>query len=112
MDKMLKYCFDPAVSAGELVEILSELQKDGKVKCFGVSNWTRERIAEANDYAARKGLNPIRVSSPNFGLAKQICDPWGGGCVTISGPENEGMRIIRCWCWHIQALKAAFLGGF
>lgn len=92
VDIYLLHRDDPAVPAGELVEILNELQKEGKFKCFGVSNWTRERIAEVNDYAARKGLNPIRVSSPNFGLAEQICDPWGGGCVTISGPENEGVR--------------------
>ncbi len=92
VDIYLLHRDDPAVPAGELVEILNELQKEGKFKCFGVSNWTRERIAEANDYAARKGLNPICVSSPNFGLAEQICDPWGGGCVTISGPENEGVR--------------------
>lgn len=92
VDIYLLHRDDSAVPAGELVEILNELQKEGKFKCFGVSNWTRERIAEANDYAARKGLNPICVSSPNFGLAEQICDPWGGGCVTISGPENEGVR--------------------
>ena len=32
------------------------------------------------------------MSSPNFGLAHQITDPWGGGCVTISGSENERSR--------------------
>ena len=44
VDIYLLHRDDPAVPAGELVEILNELQKEGKFKCFGVSNWTRERI--------------------------------------------------------------------
>ena len=32
------------------------------------------------------------MSSPNFGLANQVEDPWGYGCVTISGPANEEAR--------------------
>ena len=32
------------------------------------------------------------VSSPNYGLTRQMKDLWGGGCVTISGPENEAAR--------------------
>ena len=26
------------------------------------------------------------VSSPNYGLADQVNDPRGGGCVSLSGP--------------------------
>lgn len=83
---------DPSTPAGELVEVLNELQQEGKFTIFGVSNWTHQRIAEANQYAAEKGLNPIMISSPNFGLADQVSDPWGGGCVTISGPANAPAR--------------------
>lgn len=35
---------------------------------------------------------PFTVSSPNFGLADQAGDPWGGGCVTISGPKEVEAR--------------------
>lgn len=38
VDIYLLHRDDPAVPAGELVEILNELQKEGKFKCFGVSN--------------------------------------------------------------------------
>lgn len=89
---------DPKTPAGEFIEILNELQREGKFKVFGVSNWTHARIAEANQYAQAHGLNPISVSSPNFGLADQIRDPWGGGCVTISGPRNADARA-----WYAQA---------
>ena len=32
------------------------------------------------------------MTSPNFGLADQVNDPWGGGCVTISGPNGAAAR--------------------
>lgn len=77
-----------------MVEILNEYHKAGKIGAFGGSNWTHQRIAEANRYAAEHGLVPFSVSSPNFGLCNQIGDPWGGGpgCVTISGPSNAEAR--------------------
>lgn len=81
-----------------IVEALNRLYQEGKVKVFGGSNWTHERLEEANEYAYKYNLEPFRVSSPNFGLAQQIADPWkcdakfGDGCVTISGPENAEAR--------------------
>ena len=68
------------------------MHEEGKIGAFGVSNWTHQRIAEANEYAARHHLIPFTVSSPNFGLAEQVHDPWGGGCVSISGPSNVRAR--------------------
>ena len=82
--------------AGELVETLNHLRKQGKIRAFGGSNWTAERIREANGYAAAHGLTPFTVSSPHFGLACQVRDPWGGGagCVTLTG---EGQERERAW---------------
>lgn len=43
-------------------------------------------------------MQGFAVSSPNFGLAEQIADPWlcdahfGNGCVTISGRNNADAR--------------------
>ena len=85
---------DPEVPVGPIVEVLNRLHREGKIGAFGASNWTHQRIAEANAYAADHGLTPFTVSSPNFGLADQVADPWGGGCVTISGPAN---REARAW---------------
>ena len=62
-----------------MVEILNEYHKAGRIGAFGGSNWTHQRIAEANQYAGEHGLIPFTVSSPNFGLCDQIGDPWGGG---------------------------------
>ena len=89
---------DRTVPVGRIVDTMNRLFDEGKVKIFGGSNWTHQRLEEANEYAAKNHLEPFRVSSPNFGLAEQVNDPWrcdarfGDGCVTISGPGNAGAR--------------------
>ena len=92
IDIYLLHRDDPEVPAGEIVEIMNALHAEGKIGAFGGSNWTHERIREANEYAYSHNLIPFTVSSPNFGLADQVQDPWGGGCVSISGPKNEDAR--------------------
>lgn len=92
IDIYLLHRDDPEVDAGEVVEIFNAMHAEGKIGAFGGSNWTHERIAQANEYAYKHNLIPFTVSSPNFGLADQVKDPWGGGCVTISGPANEAAR--------------------
>lgn len=92
IDIYLLHRDDPKTPVGEIMETLNEAKRRGKVRVFGVSNWTHARIEEANRYAAAHGLDGFSVSSPNFGLTRQIHDPWGGDCVTISGPENEEAR--------------------
>ena len=57
------------------------------------SSWTSwARIEKANRYAESRGLAGFSVSSPNFGLTRQMRDLWGGGCVTLSGPEHAEDR--------------------
>ncbi len=83
---------DPDVDVGPIVEILNEHHRAGKIKAFGGSNWGHERIQQANEYAEKHGLIPFTASSPNFGLAEQVEDPWGPGCVSISGPQEAKAR--------------------
>lgn len=82
---------DPAVPVGPIVEVLNEHRKTGLVRAFGGSNWTHERIAEANRYAEEHSLVPFAVSSPNFSLAEQVREPWEG-CVSIGGPSGNAAR--------------------
>ena len=81
---------DPAA----MVDILNEYHKKGVIRAFGASNWTHERMEQANNYAKAHGLVPFTVSSPNFSLCEMVKDPWGGGagCVTISGEKNKEAR--------------------
>ena len=97
IDIYLLHRDDPEVPAGEIVSLLNELHEKGHIGAFGASNWSHERIAEANAYAKAKGLIPMTISSPNFSLAEQVEDPWGGGCISISGPKEAAARA-----WYLE----------
>jgi aryl-alcohol dehydrogenase-like predicted oxidoreductase len=84
---------DRTVPVGPIVNVLNEHLQAGKIGAFGGSNWSVERIQEANSYAAVNGLVPFVASSPNFSLAEQIRPPWPN-CVSISG---ENGRADRDW---------------
>jgi aryl-alcohol dehydrogenase-like predicted oxidoreductase len=92
IDLYLLHRDDPSLSVGPIVEALNEHWREGRIRAFGGSNWTHARLQEANEYAAAHGLQPFTASSPNFGLAEQVLDPWGPGCVTLSGPQNSEAR--------------------
>lgn len=83
---------------GQIVEALNAHREAGRIRAFGGSNWTMERIRAANDYAQAHGLTPFTVSSPHFGLAEQVKDLWGGGCATLTGARMAGERA-----WYRQS---------
>lgn len=92
IDIYLLHRDDPEASLQVVMETFNSMAADGKIRVFGASNWTHHRIEEANEYAYAHNLQPMRVTSPNFGLAEQVADPWGGGCITISGKEGKSAR--------------------
>lgn len=89
IDIFLLHRDDPNTPVEEFIDAMNAQKALGRIRVFGVSNWTHQRIEAANRYAASHGLTGFSVSSPNYGLARQVQDLWGGGCVTISGPENS-----------------------
>jgi aryl-alcohol dehydrogenase-like predicted oxidoreductase len=82
---------DPSVPVGPIVERLHDHKERGQILAYGGSNWTHDRVAAANEYAAKHDLTPFAVSSPNFSLAEQAKEPWSG-CVTISGAKYQSTR--------------------
>lgn len=92
IDIYLLHRDDPDVPVGPIVECLNEHLAAGRIHSMGGSNWTYQRIQEANEYAGAHGLVPFAASSPNFGLAEQVENPWGPGCVSLSGPKEIEAR--------------------
>jgi len=82
---------DENVSVGEIIPVLDKLQKEGKIGIYGASNWSIERVKEANEFAKANGMMGFRAVSPHYSLAHQINDPWGGG-VSITGEEHKADR--------------------
>lgn len=103
---------DPSVPVGPIVEALNEPLRAGTVGAIGVSNWTWDRIQEANDYAAANGLTGFAFSSPNLSLAKPN-EPYWAGCVsadaeTCAWHERTQMPLFS---WSSQA-RGFFTGRF
>jgi len=94
IDAYLLHRDDLTKPVGPIMDILNEHCAAGRIRAFGGSNWTHGRIAEANAYAANKNQTLMTVSSPNYGLCDQVDDPWGAGCVTISGKDGAAARAF------------------
>jgi len=92
VDILLLHRDDPETPVGEIMETLHDLKSEGKVRLFGISNWTVDRIREGNLYALRNRIEDFSVSSPSYSLALQLDDPFGGGCVSVAGPEHQADR--------------------
>lgn len=83
LDLWLAHRDNPAVPVGDIVETLNDEVARGRIRAFGGSNWTVARIREANEYAARKGLRGIAVSSPHVCLAT-AAEPFWPDCTQAS----------------------------
>lgn len=107
IDIFLLHRDDPKTPVSEIIDTLNECVDQEKIRVFGASNWTHQRIQEANTYASVNGLRGFSVASPHYGLAEQVEDPWGGDCVTISGDAN---RDARAWYTRTQMPVLSYSG--
>lgn len=74
---------DPSVPVSEIMDVLHEQVSAGKVRALGASNWTIERISEANQYALAHGKTPFSVSQIEWSYAqlkKQVYSPEDSTC--------------------------------
>jgi hypothetical protein len=96
---------DARLSVGKHVEWINEIVKTGKIKRWGVSNWSFERFQAAHMYAVENNLVPPSANSPQYSLAAPVCDVWPS-TQSISQP-NHSMEIewyadngIELLCWE------------
>ncbi|MDE0448159.1 MAG: aldo/keto reductase [Spirochaetaceae bacterium] len=91
VDLYMMHYDDPAAPLGPLMETLNAHLAAGRTRTIGCSNMTHERFEEANEYADKRGLEPLVASEPQYSLAEQgaIYIP---GSVSISGPAHRNAR--------------------
>ncbi len=72
---------DPARPVGEIIESLNAIQRTGKIRYFGCSNWRAPRLRDAQDYASGHGLAGFVANQPQWSLAvpnrTALSDPEG-----------------------------------
>jgi len=94
------------VPVGEFVDAMDAEVKKGRIRGpFGGSNWTRERMQEAIDYAKRTGKQAPGALSNNFALAEMINPIWAG-CIACSDEAYKAWLVehqIPNFSWSSQA---------
>jgi aryl-alcohol dehydrogenase-like predicted oxidoreductase len=93
IDLYLLHYDHPTAQVEPVLEQLNRHIDEGKITAIGASNWSHDRIADANAVAASHGLKPFCASSVQFSLADWTRSPWPGA-VTLGG---EGQRAAREW---------------
>lgn len=96
---------NPKIPVAEFCEVLNEHVRAGRIKVFGGSNWSLERVEAFNTYAKSKGLQGMAAVSNNFSLAR-MCDPVWGGCIAASDPKSRAWlekNQLALMPWSSQA---------
>ncbi len=57
---------DPTVAVSEILDMLQEEVERGRIRAFGGSNWTSQRLAEANEYAEQHDMDGFVGSQPRL----------------------------------------------
>jgi len=99
---------DPTVPVEPVVDVLNEHKRDGLIRAFGASNWSTERIDQANEYAVGAGLEGFCCSSSQLSLAAQQ-EPLYPGSISAGDAESRSWHErnqMPLFAWSAQA------GGF
>ncbi len=111
-DLYLLHRDDSRVPISELFDVLEWHRQAGRIKAYGVSNWSTERIAKAMRYTSSKGYSGIAINSPSFSLA-HINEPRWEGCVYADRNYMEWHEKTQLplFSWACQA-SGFFTGRF
>ncbi len=102
---------DASVGVDELIDALNDAIDEGKISAFGGSNWTGQRLHEANVYAHKNGKAGFIASQPAWSLASARPEVQGsmGGCLYMTKDEldfYEQNKQMVVFAWSAQG------GGF
>jgi aryl-alcohol dehydrogenase-like predicted oxidoreductase len=87
IDLYLLHRDNPVLSVARIMDTLNEELNKGRIQAFGASNWTYDRIDEANQYVNGHGLRGFSAISNNISLAVPN-GPFYPGLVS-TGPSGE-----------------------
>ena len=99
---------NPDVPVSEFIDALNRERDAGRIGMFGGSNWSIERLLEANDYAAQNGLEPFRILNNNLSLAVMeipltaaplivLLSSLGFSLAAVGFERGLGIESINAW---------------
>lgn len=78
---------NPSHPVEDIMDTLDAMVKKGKILCYGASNWTAARIAEANRYAEARGILPFVSSQIQWSLAR--CNGMDDDTLVLMDADEE-----------------------
>ncbi len=82
---------NPDMPVGEIMDMMDEHVKAGKIRALGASNWTVARINEANAYARAHGKTPFTISQIQWGIVHSTGELWNDPTmVCMNETEYQG----------------------
>lgn len=84
---------DPSLPVGRIVDALIEQQRAGRIRHFGCSNWSVERIRAAQRHAAALGHEGFVACQPMWGLA--VPDREAMQQFAPGGHYEDGFRALH-----------------
>lgn len=87
---------DPSQPVEGLIDTLIDEQKSGRIRYFGCSNWSPERIAAAQSYASSIGHTGFVACQPLWGLAE---------------PDREAMQMYCPGGYYEDGYQALHRAG-
>jgi len=84
---------DPRIPVSTIIDFLNQEIGAGRLRAIGASNWEHERLQQANNYAAERGLKGFVASSSNLSLAVPK-EPMWSGVLSVSK---------AAWDWHLES---------
>lgn len=70
-----------SIPVDEFIDVLNTEKQKGRIKIFGVSNWTLERFSGANNWAKKNKKYSMSILNNNLALSKMIKPLWPG-CIS------------------------------
>ena len=79
----------------EIVPIMNSFIKEGKIREAGASNWSHERVREANDFALANGYKPIKYVQNLYNLG--VYSSWPQNDRTMRITTEKDRQAFRSW---------------
>jgi aryl-alcohol dehydrogenase-like predicted oxidoreductase len=103
---------DPRVPVAEILGYLNEEITAGNLRAIGVSNWSVERIAEANAYAAAHRLKSFSASQVQWSLPVPNWTPSADPTTRfVTGRDAEAYEVLGLPIVAYSATASGYLAG-
>ncbi|HUV33171.1 MAG TPA: aldo/keto reductase [Devosiaceae bacterium] len=93
------------VPVAEFVDAMMGEVQAGRIREYGFSNWTLQRLRKAFAYARGRGIKPPTALSYNYSLADMVAPVWEG-VVAANGPDWRALLTdgeLALYSWSSQA---------